>query len=154
MIHFQAARTVSGSLDPHVPERLKKAARAVLEVSGAGSAGDMSIVLTTDREIQSLNREYRGVDAATDVLSFPAAETDPRSGTQYLGDVIISVERARLNVETSQSEYEMSSLEDELVLLTVHGTLHLFGHDHAEADEKARMWAAQENVLRSLGLTV
>ena len=87
------------------------------------------------------------MDAATDVLSFPASESDPETGTPYLGDILISIPRA-----TAQAQAAGHPVEDEVQLLVVHGTLHLLGHDHAEAEEKARMWRAQAEVLGRLGL--
>ena len=84
----------------------------------------------------------------TDVLSFPSDEVDPETGSQYLGDIIISIPRA-----AQQAQVGGHSLEAEVQLLVVHGTLHLLGHDHAEAEEKARMWAAQAEVMGRLGLS-
>jgi probable rRNA maturation factor len=129
-------------LDAHV---LEQAAQAVL--AHQSSVGDLSIVLTDDAQLQQLNRDYLGVDAPTDVLSFPASETDPESGTAYLGDILISVQRAR-----QQALAAAHPVDSELQLLVVHGVLHLLGHDHANPAEKNRMWAAQSAVLTSLGL--
>ena len=109
--------------------------------------GDLSVVLTDDQQLRELNRDYLGIDAPTDVLSFPASEKDPESGEAYLGDILISVERA-----AQQAEAAGHPVEAELQLLVVHGVLHLLGHDHAEPEEKARMWAAQSEILKSLGL--
>jgi probable rRNA maturation factor len=88
------------------------------------------------------------VDAPTDVLSFPASESDPETGTPYLGDILISIPRA-----TIQAQVAGHAVEEEVQLLVVHGTLHLLGHDHAEAEEKARMWKAQAEVMSRLGLS-
>jgi probable rRNA maturation factor len=134
----------------------KRAARLTLETSIPVSDGfdfalasaDMTIVLTDDEQLHELNREYLGVDAPTDVLSFPAAESDPETGTTYLGDILISIPRA-----AQQAQAAGHSVEDEVQLLVVHGTLHLLGHDHATAAEKARMWQAQAEVLSGLGLS-
>ena len=112
------------------------------------ASADMTIVLTDNAQLHELNREYLGVDAPTDVLSFPAAEEDPETGTPYLGDILISIPRAK-----QQAEAAGHSVEDEVQLLVVHGTLHLLGHDHAEAAEKARMWKAQAEVMLALGLS-
>ncbi len=109
--------------------------------------GDLSIVLTDDAQLHQLNRDYLGVDAPTDVLSFPASETDPETGASYLGDVLISIPRAE-----AQAQSAGHPLEAEVQLLVVHGVLHLLGHDHAEPEDKARMWAAQAQVLDKLGL--
>lgn len=142
MIHIE----VKPSL-PSVPDldALERAALATLAHQGAD--GDLSILLTDDAQLRKLNREYLGVDAPTDVLSFPAGETDPETGRRYLGDMLISIPRA-----IDQACAAGHTPEAEAQLLTVHGVLHLLGHDHAEAGEKARMWQAQAEVLTRLGL--
>ncbi len=109
--------------------------------------GDVSVVLTDDDQLHELNRDYLGVDAPTDVLSFPASETDPETGEAYLGDILISVPRAEV-----QAQAAGHPIEAEVQLLVVHGTLHLLGHDHAEPDEKAKMWKAQAKILTELGI--
>lgn len=124
---------------------IKGAVRATLALQAA--AGDLTVVLSDDAQVRELNREYLGIDASTDVLSFPAAETDPETGEAYLGDVIISVPQAEV-----QARAAGHPLESEVQLLVVHGVLHLLGHDHAEPDAKASMWAAQAGVLKRLGL--
>lgn len=143
MIHTETNPSLKTDL---APESLERAAQAVLAHQSAD--GDMSIVLTDDAQLQKLNRDYLGIDAPTDVLSFPASETDPESGRRYLGDVLISVPRAE-----EQARVAGHGLEAEAQLLVVHGTLHLLGYDHAEADEKARMWKVQAKILTSLGLS-
>ncbi|MFL7870595.1 MAG: rRNA maturation RNase YbeY, partial [Anaerolineales bacterium] len=77
----------------------------------------------------------------------PASETDPETARRYLGDILISVPRAE-----EQARAAGHGLEAEVQLLAVHGTLHLLGYDHAEVEEKARMWKAQAEVLERLGL--
>jgi probable rRNA maturation factor len=111
------------------------------------AAGDLTVVLSDDAQLRELNRKYLGIDASTDVLSFPAGETDPATGESYLGDVVISVPQADLQARTAGH-----SLETEIQLLVVHGVLHLLGHDHAEPEARARMWTAQAETLRRLGL--
>ena len=101
-----------------------------------------------DVRIQALNRDFLAHDVPTDVLSFPADEPDPETGRRYLGDVVISLERA-----AEQARERGHAFEAEMQLLVVHGVLHLLGHDHAEAEEKARMWAAQAGVLERLGVS-
>ena len=112
-----------------------------------GAEGGLTILLSDDEEVRALNHQYLGVDSSTDVLSFPAGETDPDLAETYLGDVIISVPQARL-----QAKAAGHPVESEVQLLVVHGVLHLLGHDHAEAGGKARMWKAQAAVLQRLGL--
>jgi probable rRNA maturation factor len=108
----------------------------------------LTLVVTDDAQVQSLNRDFLGIDEPTDVLSFPSGESapDPDTGEIYLGDIIISYPRAQ-----AQAEAGGHPIQQELQLLVVHGVLHLLGYDHAEEEEKAEMWAAQEAVLIRLG---
>jgi probable rRNA maturation factor len=128
-------------------ELLECAARAALDLSGSPDA-DLTIVLVDDARIQVLNRDFLAHDAPTDVLSFPADEPDPETGRRYLGDVVISLARA-----AEQARERGHAFEAEMQLLAVHGVLHLLGHDHAEAEEKQRMWAAQAGALERLGVS-
>lgn len=114
---------------------------------GGPEDAELTIVLTDDAQLRELNRDFLGVDAPTDVLSFPSEQTDPETGSRYLGDILISVERA-----AKQAAEAGHDVEAEIQLLVAHGILHLLGHDHAEAEEKARMWKAQAEILSSLGL--
>ena len=142
MIHIEINPALQTSLES---DMLERAALAVLEHQSTD--GDLTIVLTDDDQLRELNREYRDIDAATDVLSFPATETDPETARRYLGDILISIPRAAKQAQTAGH-----ALEAEVQLLVVHGTLHLLGHDHAKDEEKARMWKAQAEVLKRLGL--
>jgi probable rRNA maturation factor len=126
---------------------LEQAARLTLQNQAAPPDAELAIVLSDDEALHELNLNFREVDASTDVLSFPANEPDPETGAPYLGDIIISVERAQ-----EQAGAAGHALEAELQLLVVHGVLHLLGHDHAEPDEKQKMWSAQDQVLSQLGL--
>jgi len=126
---------------------LEKAARAVLDLSGAIDA-DLTIVLVDDVRIKALNKDFLGRDAPTDVIAFPADEQDPETGRRYLGDVVISLVRA-----AEQAGERGHAVEAEVQLLVVHGVLHLLGHDHAGAGEKAAMWAAQAEILERLGIS-
>ncbi len=126
---------------------LERAARAALTHQNESLDVELSIVLTDDARLQELNRDYLGIDAPTDVLSFPASESDPETGAAYLGDILISIPRAK-----AQAKAAGHALESEAQLLVVHGVLHLLGHDHAEAKGKKKMWKAQGEILESLGL--
>lgn len=132
---------------PFARDLLERAAQAALEHQSQSLESELSIILTGDARLHELNLNYLGVDASTDVLSFPAAETDPETGARYIGDILISVPRAQ-----AQAEAAGHPLEAEVQLLVVHGVLHLLGHDHAEGEEKARMWRAQAEILERLGL--
>lgn len=129
---------------------LQAAVTATLRQQGAPPNTAVTLVIAGDEEIQRLNRQFRQVDAPTDVLAFPATEgadfVHAPDQLPYLGDVIISHPRA-----TAQAATAGHSLPTELALLAVHGTLHLLGHDHATAEDKARMWAAQGTILAELG---
>jgi probable rRNA maturation factor len=125
---------------------LERAARAALDHQRAG--GDLTIVLTDDAQLHKLNRDFLGIDAPTDVLSFPASEPDPETGAAYLGDILLSLPRAQ-----KQARAAGHPLADEAQLLVVHGVLHLLGHDHGAAREKKKMWKAQREILDSLDLS-
>jgi probable rRNA maturation factor len=130
------------------PESLiERAARAALAHQKESVDVNLAIVLTDNRRLRTLNRDYLGIDAPTDVLSFPASENDPETGARYLGDILISVPYAAKGAKQAGN-----SLEAELQLLVVHGVLHLLGHDHAKPREKTKMWKAQAEILESLGL--
>jgi len=126
---------------------LEQAALTALKHQAAPEDAELTIVLTDDDQLQALNRDYLGIDSPTDVLSFPSGETDPETGSPYLGDILLSMPRA-----ASQAESAGHGLEAESQLLVVHGVLHLMGHDHAESEEKERMWQAQAEILAQLGL--
>ncbi len=140
MIHIESETSFPQKL-------LQAAARAALEHESESLEADLSIILADDARLHELNLNYLGVDAPTDVLSFPASETDPETGARYLGDILISVPRAQ-----EQAQAAGHPLEAEIQLLVVHGVLHLLGHDHARAREKKRMWQAQAEILAGLGL--
>ena len=132
---------------PFPEELLERAAQAALEHESQLLDSDLSIILTNDARLHELNLNYLGIDAPTDVLSFPASETDPETGTRYVGDILISIPRAQ-----TQADAAGHPLEAEVQLLVVHGVLHLLGHDHAEPEGKSRMWIAQAEILERLGL--
>jgi len=133
-------------------ERLRAATRAALREEERAGTGvvELTLVLTDDSGIQSLNRDFLGNDAPTDVLAFSAIEDDgpfisaPEAGG-YLGDIIVSYPRA-----VAQAQEQGHSPEQELDLLIVHGILHLLGYDHADDEEKAAMWARQDAILVGL----
>ena len=125
---------------------IKRAGQAALTHQSA--KGDITVVLTDDDSLRELNREYLGIDMPTDVLSFPASETDPETGAPYLGDILISIPRA-----DAQAKSANHPLESEVQLLVVHGVLHLLGYDHAKPKEKTKMWKVQAEVLEGIGLS-
>ena len=108
-----------------------------------GRKGGVSLLFTDDETIKQLNSRYRGVDSATDVLSFPSGEED------FLGDIAISVPRAR-----QQAEEYGHPLPREIAFLTVHGMLHLMGYDHIEPADEEKMRARQREILNKAGFEV
>jgi len=124
---------------------LRQAAEATLQRQSVTAAA-LSILVTGDEAVRRLNAHYRDVDAPTDVLSFEDGSPDPETGIPYLGDIAIAYPRAA--AQAAQGGHPVAW---ELCLLVVHGVLHLLGHDHATPADKARMWAAQREVLESLG---
>lgn len=115
----------------------------------------LNIILTNPTTIQETNKKYRGVDRATDVLSFPmfereevqrmVAEGQPFPGAEALGDIMISIPK----VEEQAQEYG-HSFERELAYMLIHGFYHIMGYDHMEAEEKKEMRAKEEKVLNKL----
>jgi probable rRNA maturation factor len=127
-------------------EMLEEAAQETLYHTRALGDVDLTIVLGSDDLLHAMNQEYLQIDAPTDVLSFPSDFIDPDTEAIYFGDLVISIPRAVLQAEAGHHP-----LKDELQLLVVHGVLHLRGYDHAEAEERLTMQAAQDAILKELG---
>lgn len=124
---------------------------------------EVNLLLTMNEEIQEMNREYRQIDRATDVLSFPMLEYeepgdfshveemtdafDPESGELLLGDIVISKEKV-----LSQAEEYGHSPKREYAFLIVHSMLHLFGYDHMEEDERIEMEGLQKEIMSGLSI--
>ncbi len=131
--------------------KMYEAAECCLEAEGvdAGRA-EISVTFVEPEEIRVLNREYRGNDSVTDVLSFPQFDdlSDlPEEGTICLGDVVICRERA-----LEQAEEFGHSAEREILYLFVHSVCHLLGYDHMEEEDKAEMRAREEYVMDKIGV--
>lgn len=129
---------------------LQAAAIAAINHEKVPPPAALTIVVSDDEVIQQLNRDYLGLDKSTDVLSFPAGEPLPglpADEPAYLGDIVVAYPYA-----ARQAAAAGHAVVEELQLLVVHGTLHLLGYDHASAEEKAQMWAAQTAVLAELGI--
>ena len=126
-------------------EAVRLAARTALEIEEQPERY-AEILLTDDASIHVYNREYRGVDRPTDVLSFPQDEggelISPPDG--FLGDIVISVPRA-----AEQGRELGHSTERELAFLTVHGILHLLGYDHIDPDDETIMLEHQRRIMNS-----
>ena len=138
---------------------IKKAVKAALECENFGYDCTVSVTFTDNEQIREKNREFRGIDSSTDVLSFPMyefyngepeeeLEADPESGRVMLGDMILNYDRAR-----EQAADFGHSVERECGFLTVHSVLHLLGYDHErEEDDRLLMRAKEEENLTALGL--
>ena len=159
---FQIAYKAKDTLDFDYEALLKRVVEGCMDFEDCPYEAEVSILLTNNEEIQEINREYRKIDAPTDVLSFPATEFDlpgdfskleeehadsfhPETGELLLGDIVISVERA---IEQA-AEYG-HSIEREIAFLTAHSMFHLFGYDHMEEEERMRMEEKQKQVLDKL----
>ena len=152
--------------DFDVEEVARLVIEAVLDTERCPYEAEVGVTLTTNEEIRLINREQRGIDSPTDVLSFPMTqfpkagefeflEEDeymdsfhPDSGELMLGDIVISVDR----VEVQAQEYG-HSLKREYAFLIAHSMLHLIGYDHMESDEAAQMEQKQDTILNSIGIT-
>ena len=130
---------------PVEADQLRQAVLETLQYTHTAGESGVTLVLSDDSQLRQLNRDFMGIDAATDVLSFPADFVDPDNQEVYLGDIVISVPRA-----IAQAEENQVTPASELILLTVHGTLHLLGYDHASPQEKDAMWAVQTAILECL----
>lgn len=142
-------------LTPKLRALVKKAIRAALDYEHFDCPAEISVTFTDNEKIHLLNREYRGVDRPTDVLSFPLMEdTDNYEALQdgepvALGDIVISLERA-----DEQAKEFGHSLEREVAFLAVHSVLHLLGYDHETSKEDEKdMFERQEKILETIGLT-
>jgi probable rRNA maturation factor len=128
--------------------RAEEALRAALDQSKAKIAGpaEVSLVLTSDSEQRVLNRDWRGIDKSTNVLSFPQIEPfGPVSG--LLGDIILARETV-----AREAEEQGIAFTDHFTHLVVHGFLHLLGYDHMDDDEALAMEGLETQILASLGV--
>lgn len=137
---------------------LVAAVEATLQTAQVSTAA-LTVVITSDEVVQQLNRDYRGIDAPTDVLSFANQDSSTAASVQlavpealagematYLGDVIVAYPYAQ-----HQAEHFQNTIAAELRLLVIHGTLHLLGYDHATSMERDAMWGLQNAVLSHFG---
>lgn len=148
-----------------VQQLVRQVMETVLEEEGCPYEASVNVLLTDNEGIRGYNREYRGIDRATDVLSFPNIEYgqpsdfsqvegneadyfDPDSGELLLGDIILSVDKVKEQAEC----YEHSQLR-EFAFLVTHSMLHLCGYDHMEEAEAGEMEEKQRAILEKLGIT-
>lgn len=114
---------------------------------------EVSVSLVDNGCIAAINREYRGIDCPTDVLSFSMMEDEEvldvnEDGEAILGDIVVSLEKA-----LEQSLEYGHTLDREVAFLTLHGVLHLLGYDHMEENDRKRMRSREEEILEAIGLT-
>ncbi len=136
----------TGALDEALERAIQEAAETALKL--AGGEGDVSVAIVDDERIHELNRQYRGVDAPTDVLSFANDEGEAlieAAGGHFLGDIAISLPTA-----ARQAEEIGQSLGRELAFLAAHGVLHLLGYDHMTPQDEERMLEKQREIMEAL----
>jgi probable rRNA maturation factor len=132
-----------------IPDEFERAALAILRYQAVNPERiEISVSFVTEGKIQELNKEYRGIDKSTDVLSFPQLgyADAPKAGPEMLGDVVICTAVA----ETHAEEYGHSA-QREILYLFVHSVFHLLGYDHLEYEAKKHMRTAEKSVLIELG---
>jgi len=122
-------------------------ARAALIATGLRRPAVVSVILTDDAEQQRLNRDFRGKDAPTNVLSFPIGDATPDGGPTILGDVVLAFETV-----AREAAEQKKPLADHLRHLVVHGVLHLLGFDHETDAEAEVMEALEREILAGLGV--
>ncbi|MDY0882182.1 rRNA maturation RNase YbeY [Dongia soli] len=140
---------------PAIPGLLRKAARRAMTQAradgwrGSSKAHELCIVLSDDRHVRQLNRDYRGKDKPTNVLSFAALDAGKPDADMpwHLGDVILA-----LGVVRKEATKQRKALNDHLTHLVIHGVLHLLGYDHEEDAEAERMEALEIAALQRLGI--
>lgn len=138
MINFQIKQEFRSDFDEATLQTWVKRTLDYLEADNY----ELSIVIGNNSEIHQLNREYRHIDAPTDVLSFFYDIVDPETNTRYLGDIIISGEKV-----FEQAQQAEHSPQLEICTLVVHGILHLFGYDHEEQADEAAMFQLQNKII-------
>ena len=141
MIHYRNEVRGSG-VDARA---LKTTMKTLLSAVGEGDSA-ISVTLVNDAAIQEINREQRGKDAPTDVLSFPL-EPEPFAQERLLGDIVISIDTAKRQA----SDYD-APLQRELYRLLIHGLLHVLGHDHMEPGERAKMEDEERRLAREIAM--
>ena len=159
MNHELIIETEVEGAEPYA-DLLRQVIPAALEAEGVAVPWEVDVLFTDDEGIHQINLEQRDVDRPTDVLSFPMfdlqpgehpteEDADPGTGLVPLGDMVISLERAK-----AQGEEYGHGTRREVAYLAVHSVLHLLGYDHMdEGPMKAQMRAREEAILEQLGIT-
>ena len=142
-----------GELDPQILAHLEELLPLYMVQEELPEDLVIGLTFTGDDEIRALNKEFRGIDRATDVLSFPLYERDDEielleGELVPFGDIVLSVPHA----QAQATEYG-HSVEREICYLVVHGLMHLAGYDHMTDSDKAEMRAEEEGLLAAIGVT-
>jgi|LDZU01.1.fsa_nt_gi probable rRNA maturation factor len=140
MIHYQ----INKKFDVFDGNQIRSFAEKTLTYLDATDC-DLSIVIGSNADIQILNRDYRHIDAPTDVLSFVYDVIDPDTNSRYLGDIVISAEKLQ-----EQALDAGHSTDKELCILIVHGILHLYGYDHEAETGEAVMLPLQSKIIDTI----
>lgn len=128
-------------------DSLIQAVQQVLQSESLPLDTAVSVVISSDERVTELNQQFRGIEAPTDVLSFPAGDAFSGGDDGYLGDIIIAFPYAKRQAERESIDFEQS-----LVLLVIHGMLHLVGYDHDIIENRKTMWTRQDEILSKLNI--
>ncbi len=163
---FYVENEVDADFGFDIEELAKSVADTVLDMEGCAADIEVGLTITDSEGIHELNKEFRGIDSPTDVLSFPNVSyenagdfsvllgeqlvdlLDPDTGKIMFGDIVINEDRVR-----SQAEDYGHSVKREFAFLVAHSMLHLCGYDHMEEEEAKVMEKKQEDALGKLGIT-
>ena len=159
-IDYETSKKLEFDYEDYIHRVIEKA----MDYEACPYEAEINVLITDNEQIQKINAKNRGIDAPTDVLSFPMIEYEtpadfdaledmwevfhPETGELLLGDIVLSVDKIK-----SQAEEYGHSIERELSFLVAHSMLHLFGYDHMEEDERAVMEQKQREILEQLSIT-
>lgn len=136
-------------IDKSIISDMKRCIQKTVSEFYPKTAFEVAVTICDNEYIRDLNSQYRGIDRATDVLSFPLSDFDIPAGPKSLGDIVISIDKA-----ITQAEEYGHSLRRELCFLCVHSTLHLLGFDHEVGEEeRIKMEKMQEEILQALNIS-
>ena len=155
-----------GTLDLDLEQIAEEVINASLDITGCPYEAQVSLLVTDDDTIRNMNSEFRGLDKATDVLSFPMLEFDnpgdfsfleddsafsdcfdPETGELILGDIVISADHV-----LSQAKEYGHSIKREYAFLIAHSMMHLAGYDHMQPEDEKEMFSLQNEILDHLGI--
>ena len=159
-IDYETSKKLEFDYEDYIHRVIEKA----MDYEACPYEAEINVLITDNEQMRQINAENRGIDAPTDVLSFPMIEYEtpadfdaledmwevfhPETGELLLGDIVLSVDKIK-----SQAEEYGHSVERELSFLVAHSMLHLFGYDHMEEEERAVMEQKQREILQQLSIT-